>query len=386
VKAVQFKTNVHSGPAVKESLLLRVIPALFLVLIFMAGCQTPAGNVSGDADRVTQPSAASPLPENWPKGIPADIPPLPGVIASIMGSGSHIRLFYSGVSRAEVVAYVSTLEQNGFQAQYEIYVQDQPGITPSVANNQQFDGVSLKNGRYSLRIAAADNGGATYDLDGLPADALKNNMPWPESWAAIIPRPDGLNYSESRAIQYSSDALKTVGTFDNLGFTDALLEEHRQIVDNYCNKLLAMGYRKVEPPESYQINRTVAAAQLFTDGKWVIAVSGGDNSNRVTVEAWKYPEQEKPEWPTSIPSWVPVFHYGELSSVLEGGNTINLSFTAAQVADIGKYRDSLSQAGFSVMPDYASSNTGDRIYMLKDNVSVYVSLVKDAVELSLEIR
>jgi hypothetical protein len=384
---VHYTANVRRGHAVKATLRW-IVPALFGVALLMGGCQTQAGPAGGNTDRIPQPPSAASLtiPENWPQGIPADIPPLPGSIDNVMASGSHIRLFYSGVSRADVVAYVSTLEQNGFTAQYEVYVQDQPGITPSAQAAQSFEGVSLKKGTYSLRLALADNGGATYDLDGLPAEALKNNLSWPESWASIAPKPDGLNYTESRDIEYSSEALRTQGTFDHPGFTDALLAEHKQVVDNYCNKLLALGYRKVEPPESYQINRTVAAAQLFTDGKWVVAVWGGDNSNKVAVEAWKYPKQEKTQWPTSIPAWVPVFHYGELNGVLEGGNTINLSFKNAQLADIEKYRDSLSQAGFSVMPDYAASNTGDRIYMLKDNVSIQVSRVQDEVKLSVETK
>lgn len=367
----------------------RVISALFIAaVLLLGGCQAPSDTVSGKPDSSMPPSIASTLtiPENWPKGIPSDIPPLPGVIDSSMGSGGRIRLFYSGVSRAAVVAYVSQMENNGFQAQYEIYVQDQPGVTPSAQNNQEFDGVALKKGTYSLRIAVAGNGGATYDLDGLPAEALKNNLPWPESWASIVPRPDGLNYTESRDIEYSSEALRTVGTFTNPGFTDALQAEHKKVVDNYCARLLSMGYRTVEPPESYQINRTAAGARLFTDGQWVIAVSGGDNSNRVVIEAWKYPEQEKAKWPKSIPDWVPVFRAGELNRVLAGGSTINLSFKNARLEDIAQYRDSLSQAGFSVMPDYAGSNTGDRIYMQKDNVAVYVSRVKDEVELQFEVK
>jgi hypothetical protein len=39
-----------------------------------------------------------------------------------------------------------------------------------------------------------------------------------------------------------------------------------------------------------------------------------------------------------------------------------------------------------VIPDFAGSNNGDRIYMRKDNVSVYVSLVQNEVKLSLEIK
>jgi hypothetical protein len=388
LKAIQRKTNARSGPVGKASGLFLIIPVLFSVILMLSGCQKQSTNVGGNTDSAIQQSTAPDMnmPENWPKGIPDDIPPLPGAIDNIMASGGRIRLFYSSVSRTDIVAYVSKLEQNGFTSQYEIYVQDQPGITPSAQNDQQFDGVSLKKGTYSLRIAVAGNGGATYDLDGLSAEAIKNNLPWPESWASIVPRPEGLNYSESRDIEYSSDALKTVGTFNNPGFTDALQAEHKKVVDNYCARLVLMGYRKVEPPESYQINRTVAVAQLFTDGKWVIAVWGGDNSNKVMVEAWKYPEQEKPEWPKSIPDWVPVFRYGELNSVLEGGSTINLSFKNARLEDIEKYRDSLSQAGFSVIPDYAGSNVGDRIYMMKDNVSVYVSLVQAEVKLSLEIK
>lgn len=388
VRAIQHTASKRSEDSLGSYIPARFVTALFIVVLMLSGCQDQASNAGGTVGSITHSATTSGMnvPENWPTGIPADISPLPGVIDNIMANGSHLRLFYSGVSRTDVAAYVSQMEQNGFQAQYEVYVQDQPGITPSAAGNQQFEGVSLKKGNYALRIAVGDNGGATYDLDGLPAEALTNNLAWPENWAAIVPQPDGLNYTESRDIQYSNDALKTVGTFDNLGFSDALKKEHQQVVDNYRNKLLALGYRKVEPPESDQINRTVAAAQLFTDGNWVIAVWGGDNSNQVAIEAWKYPAQEKSEWPQSIPAWVPVFGYGELNNVLEGGGTINLSFKNAQVADIEKYRDALSQAGFSVMPDFAGSNTGDRIYMLKDNVSIYVSLVQGQVKLSLEIK
>jgi len=380
-----FPPSAEDKTVWRKYSLLGIIPLLFIAVLFVNGCQRQPGN-NGQPGAITQSSAASTMPDNWPKGIPEVILPLPGVIDNIMASGSRIRLFYSGVSRAAVVAYVSQMEKNGFTAQYEVYVQDQPGITPSVTNDQPFDGVSLKNGIYTLRIAVVDNGGATYDLDGLPADALTNNVTWPESWASIAPKPDGLNYTESRDIEYSSESLRTMGNFNNPGFTDALKEEHKKVVDTYCDRLVSMGYRTVQPPESYQINRTVAVAQLFTDEKWVVAVWGGDNSNKVAVEAWKYPRQDKPGWPQSLPDWVPVFRAGDLNNVLEGGNTINLSFKNAQLKDIEKYRDSLSQAGFSVMPDYSGLNTGDRIYMLKDNVSVHASLVKDEVQLSFEIK
>ncbi len=325
------------------------------------------------------------IPENWPSGIPADIPPLSGTITNVMTGGNRIRLFYSGVTRADIVAYVSQMETAGFQVQYEIYVNSQSSVTPSVDGATPFEGVSMTRGGYSFRIMVGDEGSATYDLDGLPQNTLENGAVWPAQWAEIVPKPEGLNYTDSRDIQSSDDYLRTTGHFENLGFTDELMDEHKQIVDRYFDVLQSRGYRAVEGQEANQVNRTVADARLFTDNTWVIAVWGWENSNAVTIEAWKYPQPEKSSWPDSIPAWVPRFPYGTLQQVLEGGNAVHLTYIGVKPDDIADYRLALIAAGFETDPDFTSMNTGDRIYMVKDTVSVNASIRQDTAEISFQI-
>jgi hypothetical protein len=154
-----------------------IIITTYLIMInLLTGCNGNNGSVAKNIESNESKSSNASIPSNWPKGIPEDILPLPGTIDKIMETENRVRLFYSGVSRKDISDYVSKMENNDFKSKYEVYVKDQPGITNNAGakTNQLFDGALLTKGKYYLRITVDENGGATYNMDGIPKRSTRS--------------------------------------------------------------------------------------------------------------------------------------------------------------------------------------------------------------------
>lgn len=134
----------------------------------------------------------------WPADIPADIPPLEGVIRVVkVIPGIQYRLEYSSVSRQAVLQYLADLETLGFELQYIVYP------APSIPVEQtaeriargEWDAVDMVKPPHRMRLEPGSEG-ARLDIDsadcmtpGPPTRMTPTPLAWPLDVPARVPRP-----------------------------------------------------------------------------------------------------------------------------------------------------------------------------------------------------
>ena len=130
----------------------------------------------------------------WPDYIPAEIPVLPGKIETVMvAPGSHIRLFYSKVSEKDIERYLATLEKEGFNLEYRIYIQE--GFLDNSEEKRkrgEYDAVDITKGVFHMNLSHGA-GPATYDIyttgfQNAVEEAVA--VAWPANLDGLLPQPD----------------------------------------------------------------------------------------------------------------------------------------------------------------------------------------------------
>ena len=294
---------------------------LLMLVVVLAGCSgdeeasfKPAegessavvdGAVGDDPSAI--PSFGTPGGDEWPEGIPADIPVLAGEITNVMADGGNVRLFFNGVSDEAVVEYVQTLGANGFDLEFIVY--ETPGSGDSAqrqADAGEWDAVRAAKGSYTVKLEFG-GGGGTLDIGGLPEGAVGPDLSWP--WDDL-PAPDmtifsvmrltdspfvELNYETEQDVEAYADVLEGIGFVElrhgydqnhdliDIALTDGTIEIELRV---YQQGHLGIAVQPASEPPSDQTTRppgelpsatvtpAIVAAQQLPD--WMPAIPGGD--------------------------------------------------------------------------------------------------------------
>jgi hypothetical protein len=217
---MQNKVESHATGSTRDSARLHYLDwlrvlAILIVFLFvtLSACsantgQDKAPRAIATLPKVLQsgPSPASPdgsslNVENatWPANIPHDIPPLEGGIRLVMEApGSHIRIFYAGMTQRRVDEYLSQLKQQGFDLEFIVYTQEGfPDNSQERLQRGDYDAVDIRKGKYYMRL---EYGGdtAVYDVytsgwQDTPTQEPATAAPvqWPQDIAGKVPPPEG---------------------------------------------------------------------------------------------------------------------------------------------------------------------------------------------------
>lgn len=206
---------------------------LLVLMAWVSGCSGGDDDGTGPAENGVPivdaggefelPSFGLPGGEEWPAGIPADIPVLDGEITNVMTDGGNVRMFYTGVSGANVIDYVEALDSNGFDLEFIVY--ETPGSgdrAQAQAAAGEWDAVRASKGPYTVKLEFG-GGEGTLDIGGLPDGAVGPDLAWP--WEDI-PAPDmtitrvmrltgspfvELDYDTEQDVEAYADILEGVG-------------------------------------------------------------------------------------------------------------------------------------------------------------------------------
>jgi hypothetical protein len=222
---------------------MKTILVLAGLLMLVAGCRqednfpqpfdengAPIPNPAGDAGGL--PSGVG---HSWPDYISDEIPILEGHISMVMEApGSHIRLFYEGLTESQIEDYLDELEKSGFQLEFLLYVQEGfPDNSEERSRRGEFDAVDITRGDYHMRLEV---GGelATYDIytSGFEQQAVEAQAPqWPSELEGVIPPPD-------RCV------LSRVMTFQAGSYYITCAMEDEPVLDEYRMALEALGFQE----------------------------------------------------------------------------------------------------------------------------------------------
>ncbi|MBN1631848.1 MAG: hypothetical protein JW990_18990 [Thermoleophilia bacterium] len=185
----------------------------------------PAGKPAGD-------------PAGWPGNIPDDIPPLHGGIRNVMEGGTHIRIFYQGLSRDQLDDYLGLLEDNGFRLEYVVYEDER--LPDEVAEKRftegDFDAVDITKGPYHLNMGYGE-GDIVLDVytsgweDDYPLTPVRD---WPAD-LTDVPVPEDCR-------------IEAVYAQDDGGHQIVCRPEDEQAVADYHHALQAAGYLPTNQP------------------------------------------------------------------------------------------------------------------------------------------
>jgi hypothetical protein len=207
----------------------------------------------------------------WPDGTPADIPPFPGRVVEIMpqrrtyANGLEgVRMFLTGVTRDQFVAYVVELRGLGYDVTGIVYYTNDSaeGAAQAQAAAGNFDAIKAVKGDRTLTITvpASEADEVTFDADGLtkaesaafggtlpglPSAAMPIATPvvvgeWPADWADRLPRPHGCSIGANAIMVDTPTTLAIV-----CSYPDDDPQHHQAIVAAYKAELLAAGFTEV---------------------------------------------------------------------------------------------------------------------------------------------
>ena len=130
----------------------------------------------------------------WPAYIPADIPPLEGTITNVMEApGSHVRLFFEGVSEQQLKEYLSQLQSMGYTLEYVVYVPEGiPNNSDERLKAGDYDAVRIARGAYDMTIEFGEEL-LTYDISTTAfANSTQDTagLEWPAGLASLVPQPE----------------------------------------------------------------------------------------------------------------------------------------------------------------------------------------------------
>ena len=238
-------------------------------------------------------------PENWPSDMPEDILPLPGTLDTVWPAHRYIRMFYSDVSRETVIAYANAMKGNGFECEYIIFTYDEKDHG-KIVYGRDFNAVTLKKGEYDFLLEVYADNEATYSLSGLPEGTGINSLKWPEEWADLVPRPEGVDFSETFNLSYDDNSFYANGVFSfrefvDEHFTEKHLEINRAVVRDYIDLLFSIGYREATELEKQAEGFWgFGGNQVLISNEAILSVSSENDvqySNAFRIEAKKTRER-----------------------------------------------------------------------------------------------
>lgn len=197
---------------------------------------------------------------SWPDYIPGDIPPLEGPIRVVMQvPGSHVRIFYEGVTKQQVIGYLELLQSQGFTLEYRIYVQE--GFQDNSAERQargDYDAVDILKGEYQLNISYGPDPTLDIYTSAFQAEMDRSvAVEWPaEVPSSVPPIPDC--------------PLFSVETVDPDRLRISCTAQRETVGDDYIELLLAAGYQQ---REGTTYKNMVYEMPLFENGEAIIIPS-----------------------------------------------------------------------------------------------------------------
>jgi len=191
----------------------------------------------------------------WPNVIPSDIPALRSGISSVLGGPGMVRIFYSGVTDDEFMAYLEALDEAGFELEYLVYASDaNPERAEERAAAGEWDAVRARRGDFTVGVAFGAGEGSI-DVSG-PIEDVGSDRSWPSEWAAI-PTPDELVITEVQ--RFSS------GPIVNLAYSDDT------DIEGYIDELTSGGFTVTD--------------RSFDQEDRIISVTVRDQTNEVQVRS-----------------------------------------------------------------------------------------------------
>ena len=351
------------------------VAAMFLLLL-IAGCvpNVPAGGMSNPLLPVIDTNGSVSLPasgtpgfksgENaqWPAYIPQEIPALDGKISTVMeAADSHIRIFYDELDQNQRENYLKLLEEQGFQLEYIIYVQEGfPDNSEKRRKEGDFDAVDITKDQYHMRLAYGDNS-ATYDVytSGFKETVVVAlAVHWPEDLVGSVPQPERC-------------MLERIDVLPPQVYRITCKIEDDNVAGDYQQILQNAGFI---PGEIIQTG----------DGQIILAAYNRDNltvnldlstSSRMTVEIAVNAVMKQIGWPENLFGVLPAPQRCEINNVLPtSGSDVIISCAAQDEQVTADYITSLLSEGFTES-SRMESQSGELISVNLDKGGVHVQLL-----------
>lgn len=189
------------------------------MLLVVAAC-TGGGRSESDtsaapfSDAPADTAESNPPPDvasEWPRGTLGGAPEFPGEIDLVMEGNVSTRIFYVDMTQKDIEAYVSQLEDEGWEIAYVVYesVVD-PSRSEERAARGEYDLVTATRGDYRIRIEPP-----TLDIElvGGVAGPIETTTTAPIVWPEGVPEIPGVVID---VFQGSPDTMVVIiGTFTN---------------------------------------------------------------------------------------------------------------------------------------------------------------------------
>lgn len=339
------------------------------ILFTLSGCMSPEElSQPIESPSVLLPTSAADFPQlppqipgvsgasGWPAYIPADIPPLEGTITNVMEApGSHVRLFFEGVSEQQLEAYLGQLQSLGYTLEYVVYVPEGvPNDSDERLKAGDYDAVRIARGAYDMTIEFGEEL-LTYDIStaafsGSVQDSA--GLEWPAGLASLVPQPEHCPINHMLPPQ-PDWVMITCRPAD-----DAVL-------DDYLHLLQGAGFQPVE-------TSLESVAPLHTYRLDALEVSLQQTSPTILSIEIKLVDQSLAAWPVSLEGLVPAPENCPVTSVIQPGGSDTIINCARQNDEVvANYLTVLSANGF-VETGRMELKAGDpvSITLEKDNLEV----------------
>ena len=295
----------------------------------------------------------------WPDYIPDDIPPLPGTINTIMPAGSHIRMFYSGVSDEMIEEYLELLAQEGFDLEYRILIQEGfPDNSEERRQRGEYDDIVITKGVYRMTLSHYE-GSATYDVytSGFEEEAREANaLKWPEELEGILPPPERCE-------------LASISPDGNEGYHISCKREDGNVDQDYLELLLSSGFQ-IE--EAVLIGENEVSIHRLRHEDLVVELSYLFEqffTFRVLVDPL-------PEWPVVFGDRVPVPARCELANLIPtlDDKDFHVTCEPADTEVLPDYVQVLEELGF-IESHRWENNVGELMLIDLENDQLAVSIM-----------
>jgi len=267
----------------------------------------------------------------WPAYIPAEIPPLDGTITDVMeAAGSHVRIFYSGVTKDQFEQYLRQLQDLGFSLEYIVYVREGvPDNSDERIKAGDYDAVKITRGEYQMNIEYGEEV-LTYDVS---TAGLSNLIPeqsepiWPAELAGLIPQPE----------RCPLDNFLPPSTG---WFMLTCRPEDLNVLDDYRQALQAVGFQPNGSSEPGSV-----PSETYSMGEFQLTLQQ-TSAEILTIEIERV-DPSLSAWPATLEGLVPAPENCPVKGVIQPGGSDTIVNCARQNDEVvANYLALLSANGF----------------------------------------
>lgn len=299
----------------------------------------------------------------WPGYIPDEIPPLPGTIRKVMGGegAGRVRIFYQGMTKQEIDAYLRLLEKRGFLLEYRVYVDEsKPDNSEERMRKGDYDDVLITKGEYSMRL---DYGGGdiVYDIDTY-------------AFAGSIPTSTGASWPtelQGKIFPPERCPIEQIFPGTPAGYLVLCQPADEQVASDYISALLSAGF-------SPEVLSATSNTGYVKDG-WAVAVS---QHSTAIIQVQILPMEDAPAlaWPAQFMNVVPPPEGCTINNVFQlKENEAIISCEAQDEQVVPDYLALLESAGFR-QSDRMETTEGVLVGVTMEKAGYKVQLFLSAVE------